>query len=335
MLKKSSLYSFIILFFPLFLNGQKSAEYLQDKPGKWILNQYSMNDADAFHRNVKVVAEWFYQNAPVMTNPKGFDLWVYLTGYWDVKYKIQPGNYGRRCELNFDFRMFYREGGIRMVEPPHWSFEINNTEGGISLLTRYVDFDNTKDAPELEKPLNKAAAELNDLFKTFPYEREIIPGVRIYGPYLIVYNPDRPPFWIPVTVREVAEMKLAYYSLTEVHLLPFLKEEIAKLTEEELNAPAFSGNEKLFVLGVHPILEEKDKESESGGQVMRFNPKYWDRTLPPTAIQFMTLYYPQRTQTETSDFYKYNGYPIFGDVVMNSIKVEELAGLIERKKLNY
>jgi len=127
-------------------------------------------------------------------------------------------------------------------------------------------------------------------------------------------------------------MKLAYYSLAEVHLLSFLKEEIAKLTEEELNAPAFSGNEKLFVLGVHPILEESDKESESGGQVMRFNPNYWDRTLPPTAIQFMTFYYPQRTQIENSEFFKNNGYPIFGDVVMNSIKVEQLAGLIERKK---
>jgi hypothetical protein len=30
--------------------------------------------------------------------------------------------------------------------------------------------------------------------------------------------------------------------------------------------------------------------------------------------------------------YKYNGYPIFGDVVMNSIKLEELAGLINQKK---
>lgn len=65
---------------------------------------------------------------------------------------------------------------------------------------------------------------------------------------------------------------------------------------------------------------------------MRFNPEYWDRSLPTAAIQFMTFYYPERSQTETDEFFKYNGYPIFGDVIMNSIKLEELAGLIMRKK---
>jgi hypothetical protein len=311
--------------------AQKSAEYLPEKPGKVILNQYSMNVADELHLNVKQVAEWFIQKTPVLANPKGFDLWVYFTGYWNDKYKLQPGNYGRRGELNFDFRIFYKEGGQRTIEPPHWSFEINNTEYGHASNSNLPGWDNTKDPESLEKPMDKAAADLNDLFRIFPFVREIAPGVRLYGGgNLIVFNPDRPPFWIPVTVREVANMKLAYYSLIEVHLLPYLKEEIAKLTEEELNAPAFSGNEELFVLDVHPELD--DKTNENGGQMMRFNPEYWDRSLPPTAIQFMTLYYPERSQAEKDEFFKNNGYPIFGDVVMNSIKLEELSGLIMKKK---
>lgn len=324
---------FVIVFFliPVLCLAQKSAEYLPDKPGKWILNQYSMNETDAFHRNVKTVAEWFHEKAAIMTGPKGFDIWIYLTGYWDEKYKIQPGNYGRRCELNFDFRLFYREGGQRKVEPPHWSFEINNTEYGHGTNSNLPGWDNTKDPESLEKPMNKAAADLNDQFRIFPFVRDIAPGVRLYGGgNLIVFNPERPPFWIPVTVREVATMKLAYYSLIEVHLLPYLKEEIAKLTEEELNAPAFSGNEELFVLNVHPELS--DKINENGGQIMRFNPEYWDRSLPSSAIQFMTFYYPERSQAEADEFFTNNGYPIFGDVIMNSIKPEELAGLIVRKK---
>lgn len=322
----------ITLFLMPFLSmAQKSAEYLPDKPGKWILNQFSMKEADSFHRNVKTVAEWFHEKAVVMNNPKGFDLWVYLTGYWDEKYKIQPCNYGRRCELNFDFRLFYREGGQRKVEPPHWSFEINNTEYGHGTNSNLPGWDNTKDAESLEKPMNKAAADLNDLFRVFPFVREIAPGVKLYGGgNLIVFNPDRPPFWIPVTVREVANMKLAYYSLIDKILLPVLKDEIAKLTEDQLNAPAFSGHDEFFVLNVHPELD--DKTNENGGQIMRFNPDYWDRSLPSSAIQFLTFYYPERSVPETEDFFKYNGYPIFGDVVMNSIKLEELAGLIVRKK---
>jgi len=331
MIKILKLFVVIFLFLPVLCNAQKSAEYLPEKPGKVILNQYSMNVADELHRNVKQVAEWFIRNAPILANPKGFDLWVYFTGYWNDKYKLQPGNYGRRGELNFDFRVFYKEGGQRTVEPPHWSFDINNTETGHGTNSNLPGWDNTKDPESLEKQMNKAAADLNDLFRVFPFVKDIAPGVRLYdGGNLIVFNPDWAPFWIPVTVREVASMKLSYYSLIEVHLLPYLKEEIAKLTEEELNAPAFSGNEKLFVLNVHPELG--DKTNENGGQMMRFNPEYWDRSLPPTAIQFMTLYYPERSQTEKDEFFKYNGYPIFGDVVMNSIKLEELSGLIMKKK---
>jgi hypothetical protein len=331
MFKIFYVFAMLLIIIPAIVNAQKSAEYLPDKPGKWILNQYSMNEADAFHRNVKTVAEWFHKNAAVMNSPKGFDLWVYLTGYWNDKYNKQPGNYGRRCELNFDFRMFYREGGIWKVEPPHWSFEINNTEAGHGTNSNLPGWDNTKDPESLEKKMDNAAADLNDLFRVFPFVRDIAPGVKLYGGgNLIVFNPDRPPFWLPVTVREVANYKLEYYKYKEVHLLPFLKEEIAKLTEADMNSPAYSGNEELFVLNVHPILE--DQEKENGGKLMRFNPDYWDRSLPPSAIQFMSLYYPERTPEEKADFFKYNGYPIFGDVIMNSIRLEDLARLIAKNK---
>ena len=313
------------------IRAQKSAEFLPDKPGKWILNQYSMKDTDPFHRNVKDVALWFHQNAPVMTNPKGFDLWVYLTGYWNDKYNKQSCNYGRRCELNFDFQMFFSKGGKRTVEPPHWSFEINNTESGHGTNSNLPGWDNTQDPASMEIPMDKAAANLNDLFRVFPFVREIAPGVRLYGDgNLIVFNPDRPPFWLPVTVREVVNYKLEYYKYKEVHLLPYLKDEIAKLTEADLSSPAYSGNEELFVLNVHPIMEDQDKEN--GGKLMRFNPDYWDRSLPPSAIQLLTLYYPERSSDEKSDFIKYNGYPIFGDVIMNSIKLADLASLIAKKK---
>lgn len=330
----NKLYAFpllLLLLQTLLINAQKSAEFLPEKPGKWILNQNSMNEADDLHRNVKGIAEWFHQKAPLMSNPKGFDLWVYFTGYWNDKYTLQPGNYGRRGELNFDFQLFSSKGGKWTIEPPHWSFEINNTEAGHGTNSNLPGWDNTKDPESLQKPMDKAATDLDNLFRVFPYVREIAPGVKLYGDgKLIVFNPERPPFWIPVTVREVADMKLAYYSLKDKILLPELKAEIAKLTDADLNAPAFSGHDEFFVLNVHPELD--DKTNENGGQIMRFNPEYWDHTLPPSAIQFMTFYYPERSMTETDEFFKYNGYPIFGDVIMNSIKLEELAGLIMRKK---
>lgn len=324
----------IILLFILFqivANAQKSAEYLPEKPGKVILNQYSMNMADELHRNVKHVAEWFIQNAPVMTNPKGFDLWVYFTGYWNDKYKLQPGNYGRRGELNFDFRMYLSNGGTWTVEPPHWSFEINNTETGHGTNPNFPGWDNTKDPESLEKPMDNAAADLNDLFRVFPLVRDIAPGVRLYGGgNLIVFNPDRPPFWLPVTVREVANMKLAYYKLKDTWLLPKLKEEIAKLNEAEMNSPAYSGNEELFVLDVHPMLE--DQEKENGGKLMRFNPDYWDRSLPVVAVQYLSWQYRPETEEELEKFIPRNGgLTDFVGLFFNSLPVEKMGVLIDKK----
>ncbi len=320
----------LVVFSQEYLQAQDS-RFLPDKPGKWVLNTYSFTSGDVFHQNVKTLAEWFHKQVPIMANPKGYDLEVDLTGYWNDKYKLQPCNYSRRGELNFNFQMFLTPKGIWKVEPPHWSFEINNTEAGHGTNSNLPGWDNTKDPESLEKMMDKAAADLNDLFRVFPLVREIAPGVKLYGGgNLIVFNPDRPPFWIPVTIREIAEMKLAYYSLKEVHLLPYLKEEIAKLTESEMNAWAYSGNEELFVLNVHAEVE--DKTNENGGEIMRFNPEYWDRSLPPTSIQYMTFYYPERSQAEKDDFFKHNGYPMFGDVIMNSIKLEDLAGLIMKKK---
>jgi hypothetical protein len=333
MLKTINLLVLILLMTPFLCRAQKSAEFNPNKQGKWILNQYSMKEADLFHKNVKVVAEWFHRQVPIMASLKGFDLWIELTGYWDEKYRQRPCNYGRRGELNFNFQLFASDakgGGKWTVEPPHWSFDINNTETGHQTLTRFVDFDNTIDPASMEKPLNKAAAELNDLFLTHPFKKEIAPGIRLYGWDLIVFNPDRPPFWVPVTVREVAEAKLEYYKYKEVHLLPYLKEEIAKLTEKELNTPAYSGNQELFVLNVHA--EPEDKSNEEGGQIMRFNPDYWDRSLPPTAIQFITLWYPQLNQSESDEYFNNNGYPHFAQLIMNSFKLEELSGLIMRNK---
>jgi hypothetical protein len=46
----------------------------------------------------------------------------------------------------------------------------------------------------------------------------------------------------------------------------------------------------------------------------------------------MTLWYPQLSEAETEEYFKNNLHPHYGQLVMNSIKLEELAGLINQKK---
>jgi hypothetical protein len=215
------LFVFVLFQSPL-LNAQKPSDFLPAKPGKWT---YSSNiktpgaEYVALNKNLATLAAWFHQNVPMLTDPKGYDLDARAYGSWDDHYKRDNCNYGLRAEMEFGFQLFYSTGGKWTVEPPHYSFDINNTESGHGTNYNLPGWDNTKDPPSMETPLNKATTRLNGLFRVFPLEKDIANGVRLYGDgNLVVFNPDRPLFWLPVTVREVAEMKLAYYNLKEVDL---------------------------------------------------------------------------------------------------------------------
>jgi hypothetical protein len=316
------------------INAQKPSGFLPAKSGKWNYTSHvksSGAETVALNKNLASLAEWFHQNVPMLHNPEGYDLDARAYDIWDDHYKRDNCNYGLRAQMEFGFQLFLSSGGKWTIEPPHYSFYINNTETGHGTNYNFPGWDNTKDPPAMQAPLEKTVTKLNGLFRTFTLDKKIAPGVSLYGDgNLIVFNPGRPPFWIPVTVREVAEIKLDYYKFREVFLLPVLKEEIARLSENEMNAIAFSGNEELFVLNVHPKSEDQGKED--GGQIMRFNPDYWDRTLPPSAIQFLTLRDPGMDQAGMEEHFRDNGYPDYGQLIINSLNMNELAGLIMKKK---
>jgi hypothetical protein len=64
---------------------------------------------------------------------------------------------------------------------------------------------------------------------------------------------------------------------------------------------------------------------KEGLQFMRFNPAYWDRSLPNTAIQFMTFYYPQMDEVALNEHYKNNGHPFYSQMLVNQIDWGKLA----------
>jgi len=321
------------LLIPVLTEAQKESDFNFSKPGVWTFksNIYETGvEYAALTKNVAVVAEWFHQTVPLMTNPKGFDLSVVLFGVSDDKYKKRKCNYGICGELNFGFQMFLSKGGKWTVEPPAYEFDINNTATGHGTNNNWNGYDYRYDAPIQEAPMEKAAGDLNDLFSVFPLEREITPGVSLYGDgHLIVFNPDRPPFWVPVTLREYADKTLSYYTIFVKKemgqiMLDQLKKELAELTEDELNAPAYQGDPKHFVLNANGRKE--------GLQIMRFNPDYWDRSLPSSAIQFMTLWDPKMNQVQMDEFYQNNRYYHFGQQIINTLNMNGLSGLITRKK---
>jgi hypothetical protein len=316
--------------------AQKPSDFLPGKPGKWSYsNNITSTEAEyiAFSKVMATLAEWFHLNVPMLHNPKGFDLDATTYGGWDKYYRMNKCNYGLRTEMNFNFQLFYSAGGKWTIEPPHYSFGINDTETGHGTNANYPYFDELKDDPKLEKAINDASIKMNGIFMVYPFVKTLVTGVNLYDcenggcGTVVVFNPDRPDFWIPVTVGEIAEIHLQYYKLRNTIemdrlLLEQLQKEISELSEEELKAPAFSGHDEHFVLKVNGKGE--------GLQLMRFNPAYWNRNLPNTAIQFMTFYYPQKDEVAMDESFKNNGHPYYSQLLVNEIDWSNLAGMIQK-----
>jgi hypothetical protein len=324
--------------------SQSPSEFLPDKPGKW---SYSSNiqttgtDNAAFKKNLSVLAEWFRQNTPMLENPVGFDLLATSFGISNNNYAWNAANYGLRSEMVFAFQLFLADlsrGGKWSVEPPKYTFYINNTETGHGTnpnykyfsVSEYDPFGVKNFSPAQEKAINETVVKLNGIFPVFPFAREMAPGVNVYKEsadghfhHIIAFNPERPPYWLPVTLRELADLYLEYYtSIKDEFLLPQLKKEIAELSEEELNAPAYFGHDTHFVL--------RANGKNKGMQLMRFNPEYWDRSLPPSAIQFMTFGYMQMDDDKKKEYYENHGHPNYVDLLMNQINWKGVAGCIGR-----
>jgi hypothetical protein len=99
----------------------------------------------------------------------------------------------------------------------------------------------------------------------------------------VLYNPDRPPYWLPVTVKEAYDaLRKTWEDHTDkvasASMLQFIEKEYAKIPESEINNPAYES-------GIFPT-SVINPENESP-PLLRINPEYWDRSLPKSAIQFI------------------------------------------------
>lgn len=215
-MKKNIAFSLaLVLILASNINAQESGNYLPEKPGKWVYSSNIKkpgNEYVVFNKNLAVLAEWFHQNVPLLANPKGFDLSAVSYGIWDDEYKKNPANYAMRSEMNFDFQLFLSSGGKWTIEPPHWNFDVNNTESGHGGMNKE----------------GTAGSFLNSLFTVFPFVQVIVPGVHYYDcenrtcGSLVVFNPNRPDYWLPETVREVVEAKLNFYRDNDKMIYDFI-----------------------------------------------------------------------------------------------------------------
>jgi len=345
----------------------QSTQYQPDKPGKFVLNNQQEKcpgvDVPTFKNNLTAVVEWVRLNDSVLGHPTGFDAVVGLSAYcFDERSKMK--DYGIRGSIGIAFHHFYTENGVSHTATG-WSAHgteiiINNPMYYISTQFDEAEF-KTDDPQHLKQPLEKARENLRKYYTTAPVIKEIAPGVRLYASdagtwfkgSLLIFNPERPEIWIPVTVKEIMETKLAYYKVKheidsinyekmvagwakmnfnpdpdhtmKPRLYQAIKQEYENFTAEELKLPAYSCPAE--ECGISTINARGE-----GRAVVKFNPDCWDRSLPVTTVQYMSWDYRPATLQELEAFIEPNqGLSDFEGLFFNSLPVEKMGILIDKK----
>jgi len=264
----------IILFVSIFsgLTNAQELPLILDKPGTFeILKRTDYASSECGFTKAEVTANLqritdlvvHVQNNPVLRELKGFDGRARIYNSIACQYE---GIYGVPARISFEFAAWYRLKDGRevrgLIEPPEWSIYINTMQPGwTSGFSR--------------KP---------DLFAVSEKKETIEPGIDIYdGECIVIYDPARPDYWLPVTVKEAfdvvfAENRKIKDQIQKDFIMKFLNEEWASIPTEDYNKPAtFSG------------MISRVGTREGFPKIMKVNPAYWDKSKPKSDIQFITF----------------------------------------------
>jgi hypothetical protein len=187
------------------------------------------------------------------------------------------------------------------MEPPSWSIMVNsldNVFGGNFSLGASKPTEKPKEGFNYEK-WKSVSDKLHDIIYLPGQKEELGNGIDRYESELIVvYNPERPPYYLPVKFRELAELLIEYWKLhpekfqSEL-MLQYLEAEYAQIPESERDGWAYNNtyDERCPFLKITPV---------PGPQpVVRLNPEYWNKKLPRSAIQILTFNCLTNTQIYT------------------------------------
>ncbi len=197
---------------------------------------------------------------PVLAELKGFDGRARI---YTISMKDEY-SYGLPSRISFEFAAWYRlkDGQeVRgLIEPPEWSVYLNKMQPGwTSGFSRKPDF------------------------FAVPEKKEVIePGIDVYdGECYVLYNPDRPDYWLPVTVKEAFDVAFEWNKKNSDEIQwelikKILEEERAAFKPEDYNKPAtLSG------------MISRVGTKEGFPKIMKVNPAYWDKSRPKSDIQFI------------------------------------------------
>jgi hypothetical protein len=272
---KNHIVSFILLLITVIVSYSQELPQLFDKPGTFeILSRtdysYKLKFTPAeMAANLERIKELvsIVRQDPVLTDIKGF---MGRARIYDIS-GTSKCNYGVPARVSFEFSDYlYSKGKItyNTVEPPEWTILLNNISG-------YWNGFNTEKCM-FTTPFNK---------------KTIAPGVDVYDNFtFVIYDPPRPPYWVPVTVEEAfavarEEAKKEKDEIAAKYMNEFVEKEWAAISPANLKSQAYFGGGITRVSDASGFGDQKNLFPP----IVKVNPEYWNKNLPKSAIQFIVL----------------------------------------------
>ena len=267
--------------------GQWDFSFLKEAKGGFHSEEnYSLTPAELteFKQKMTDIAEAIHQN-PVMKNPVGYSPTVIAYLFADMykyDYKTEPLKDKRPIgEMEFKFCPLHADKTGKVfkncIEVSKAILDIN------SPWALCPSFNNYK--------LTGTKAELYDLytnpylvFTVLPPIKKFDNGIILYDDGTLVIPHNKRPYFTPVTVKEMFEMIIPFWEEDakkqgNTIFIDMVKQEYAAVPKDKLNLPAYMSQNPFSQVGWEP----------SDRPYYRFNPDYFDKTLPRTAIQLITI----------------------------------------------
>jgi hypothetical protein len=292
----------LILFLSVsMLSFSQETDDLSFYHGKWVVTDYNNSNewfAERFYKmNATELAKYhattekllaYLERQPVAQNPVGVTLEVKsrtaYNHYDHEQYPVKPTE-RVKAEVFIPFCGLYRKNGkveAACDEVPHIDVITNDEREVFESGMNYDQLDD-KQAVNQYKEMFYLPGKLLDLGS----------GVFLYNWYyknrLVVSRSDRP-LWLPVTNREYIERMMVYSAASFKEgkstqmLMDMLKAEIASIPAEIMGLPCYVDRNAGLLLTEIVITGEI-----SEFPVYKLNPDYFDKTLPRTAVQLITM----------------------------------------------
>jgi hypothetical protein len=302
--KQNTMKFYLILFFALGISlgcFSQETDDLSTYNGKWVVTDYNKTNewfAERFYKmDAAELAKYHATTEKLLTylggqsvaqNPLGVTFEVKSrTAYNHYDHELYPVKPSERvkAEVFIPFCSLYRKNGkveAACDEVPYIDVITNNEREVFESGMNYDQLDD-KQAVNQYKEMFYLPGKLLDLGS----------GVFMYNWYyknrLVVARSDRP-LWLPVTNREYIERMMVYSAASFKEgkstqmLMDMLKAEIASIPLEIMGLPCYVDRNAGLLLTEIVITGEI-----SEFPVYKLNPDYFDKTLPRTAVQLLTM----------------------------------------------